>query len=162
MLEKRLWSLMDFLRGEGIYEYSLPIIKGFIAIKTYSIRYEKNIPCNERMWNKLNKLEINEEDILRISDVLENKIILLRGVLSKYCFNVIHIMNKKHNNKNNVLKIVFENVEEIIGNEERIVSEFNEILNEYQIKNFIGNIYSRVVLVILRKTLTKFNHSNYN
>lgn len=162
MLEKRLWSLMDFLRGEGIYEYSLPIIKGFIAIKTYSIRYEKNIPCNERMWDKLNKLEINEEDILRIADVLENKIILLRGVLSKYCFNGIHIMNKKYNIKNNVLKIVFENVEEIIGNEERIVSEFNEILNEYQIKNFIGNIYSSdSINYLLPRIIDVKNNSNF-
>lgn len=162
MLEKRIWSLMDYLRGEGIYEYSLPIIKGFMAIKTYSIRYEKNIPCNERMWDKLKKLEINEEEILTTADVLESKVSLLIDVVSKYCFSGIQTINKSHGIKNNVLRIVFENVEEIIGNEERIVSEINKVLNEYQVKNFISNIYSSdSINYLMPRIIDVENNSNF-
>ncbi|MBN1052412.1 hypothetical protein DV092_10245 [Clostridium botulinum] len=157
MLEKRIFSLMDSLRGEGIYEYSLPIIKGFMVIKTYSIRYEKNIPCNERMWDKLKRLEINEEEILRTADVLENKISLLRGVLSQYCFNGIQTINK-----NDVLRTVFENIDEVIGNEEKIVSKINKVLNEYQVKNFIGNIYSSdSINYLLPRIIDVKNNSNF-
>ena len=157
MLGKRLCILMEFLRGEGIDGYSVPIIRGVMAIKTYSIRYEKNIPCNERMWDKLKKIEINEEEILKIVDVLENKVSLLRGVLSKYCFNSIQTVNK-----NNILKIVFEFIDELIGNEEKIVREFNKVLNEYQVKNFIGNIYSsNSINYLLPRIMDVKNNSNF-
>lgn len=136
MLEKGILKVIDSLRGEGIHEYSLPIIKGLMVIKVYSMRYEKEIPSNESIWCELGNSDMKAEEILRIAGSLENKIKLLEGILCNYCFNKIQFI------KSDVLRLVFEYIDQIAKDEEKNLCEINTILNEYQIKNFTGTVYS--------------------
>lgn len=142
MLEKRVLELIDYLRKEGIYEYSFPIIKGVMAIKCYSIRYEKDNLYNESMWNNLLNSQMKDKEVLRIADALENELDSLKGVLRNYCFNKIESINKSESVKNNILRLVQEYIDEIVQNEEIKICEINSILNEYQIKSLKSTVYS--------------------